>query len=71
MMSDLLFAIDWSQVPTHVADALFSGDALIMNGVARKAGTMRTLKHMPFRPVPFDPAQFTTDLSGPAGQLQN
>jgi len=68
MTPDLLFAIDWSQVPKHVGEALFSGDALIMNGVARKIGTMRTLKHMPFRPVQFDSF---TDLPGAARQLQN
>lgn len=68
MTPDLLFAIDWSKVPKAVADALHSGKALIMNGVARDARSFEVLKHMPFRPVSLD--NFN-DLSGAAKQLQN
>jgi|GEM_PF-1498880 len=63
-----LFAIDWSQVPQHVADALHSGEARIMNGVARNSGTFEVVKHMPFRPVSLD--NFA-DLPASAQQLQN
>ena len=68
MTPGLPFAIDWSQVPQHVADALHSGKALIMNGVARTSGTFEVIKHMPFRPVSLD--NFT-DLPASARQLQN
>ena len=68
MNPNLLYAIDWSLVPKGVSDALDSGEALIMNGVARNARTFELLKHMPFRPVALD--NFT-DLPGTARQLQN
>ena len=64
----LLYAIDWVQVPQHVADALHSGEGLIMNGVARNARTFEVIKHMPFRPVNLESF---TDLPATAKQLQN
>jgi len=68
MTPGLPFAIDWSQVPQHVADALHSGKPLIMNGVTRNSGSFEILHHMPFRPVSLD--NFT-DLPASARQLQN
>lgn len=68
MIPGLLYAIDWSQVPQHVADALHSGEGFIMNGVARSARTFEVIKHMPFRPVNIE--NFG-DISGKAKQLQN
>jgi len=68
MNTGSLYAIDWGQVPKDVFDALQSGDAVIMNGVARNVRTLELLKHMPFRPVNLDGF---SDLPGAARQLQN
>jgi hypothetical protein len=64
-----LFAIDWSQVNQSVCQALFSGEAGIINGVARaKSDGYKILQHMPFRPVAIDGFN---DVSGTAQRLQN
>lgn len=68
MSTPRLYAIDWNLVPPHVADALHSEKAKIMNGVARDVGTLEVLKHMPFRPVELE--NFS-DLSSKAGQVQS
>ncbi|MCF7674040.1 MAG: hypothetical protein K9N23_04940 [Akkermansiaceae bacterium] len=64
-----LFAIDWSQVSPAVCEALFSGKAGIINGVARaRTDGYKILQHMPFRPVSIDGLN---DLSSAARGVQN
>jgi hypothetical protein len=68
MMADGLFTIDWTKVPQDVADALASGKARIIDGVARDSQTYEILKHIPFRSVTFDQAG---DLAHVAQQVQS
>ncbi|MEP6670196.1 MAG: hypothetical protein ABJF10_13630 [Chthoniobacter sp.] len=68
MTSADLFTIDWSKVPQEIADALASGKARIIDGVARDSKSYEILKHIPFRTVTLSQ---TGDLAQVAHQVQS
>lgn len=67
MIPEALFTIDWTKIPQHIGDALASGKARIIDGVARDSQSYKILKHIPFRAVTLD---HTGDLAQVAQQVR-